>query len=468
MKTKELSKLIEKGESKDLEFKEGFCSAQELAKEMCAFANSKGGTILLGVDDSGRKTGIKLKKNIEEHIITIASNNLSPKIIPEISILGDIVKIDISEGRDKPYSANGIYYMRVGSVSRQMDRNELLDMMQKSGRIQFDSQVCEGATLDDIDEEKVIWLLGEARRERGLKIPGDVPVDEALMRLKLTVSGKPTNAAVLLFGRDLQKFFTQSEVKCIRFKGIKPVKPFIDFQVIDGDIFYQVDEAERFVLRNIHKAVWLVQGQVQRQEKYEYPPDAIREALVNAICHRDYYSPSKVQVRVFDDRIEIWNPGVLPEELSLEDLRRRHTSIPRNPLVARQFFWVRYIEEVGTGTNDMIDNCLEWGIPGPEFEHVTGDFVVTFRKAVLTDELLAKLRLNERQKKAIEYLKEYGKIDRKAYCNICSVEKTIAYEELADMIDKGILQREGKGRGTHYILRPIRTITGRLPDDWER
>ncbi len=467
MKKKELPKLIEKGESETLEFKEGFCSAQELAKEMCAFANSKGGTILLGVDDSGRKTGIKLKENIEEHIITIASNNLNPKIMPEISILDDVVKIDISKGEDKPYSANGIYYLRIGSVSRQMGRDELLDLMQKSGKIQFDSKICEDASLDDIDEEKLRWFLGEARRERGLKIQKDAPIAEVLMRLKLLQDGKLTNATVLLFGKDPQNFFIQHEVKCIRFDGNKPVKPYIDFQTIEGNVFDLVDKAEDFVLRNIRKAIWLDPGRVQREERHEYPPDAIREAIVNAVAHRDYYSPSKVQVRIFDDYIEVWNPGSLPEGWTVETLKQKHESIPKNPLLFKQLFWVRYVEDVGGGTIDMIEKCGEWGIPEPEFEFTGTSLVVTFSKAVLTEELMKKLGLNDRQKKAVGYLKEHKTITNRRYCELCGVVKDTANRDLNDLLGKRLIEKRGSGPKTYYMLkttvryRPIPSDTGK-------
>ncbi|MBU1614941.1 putative DNA binding domain-containing protein [bacterium] len=126
------------------------------------------------------------------------------------------------------------------------------------------------------------------------------------------------------------------------------------------------------------------------------------------------------------------------------------------------------IEEVGTGTNKMVDWCIDWGLPEPDFEQITGDFVVTFRKSKLTEEYLDGLGLNERQKKAIKYIQEHGSIDRKIYRNICNVEKTVAHQELAGMIERGITELIGKGRGAHYILRTKRTINGRLTDDKKR
>ena len=160
-----------------------------------------------------------------------------------------------------------------------------------------------------------------------------------------------------------------------------------------------------------------------------------------------------------------WNPGRLPEGWTVETLRQVHESIPRNPAIAKQFFWVKYIEEVGTGTNKIIEWCIDWGLPEPEFEFTGTSLVVTFRKSKLTDEYLEQLGLNTRQKKAITYLKEEGRIDRKTYCDICSVGKTVAHEELADMVDKELIEMVGRGRGVCYMLRMKRTISGQLADN---
>jgi ATP-dependent DNA helicase RecG len=331
-------------------------------------------------------------------------------------------------------------------------------------KIYWDEEICEDVNLEDLDEEKVRWFLKEARHKRGLELTETTPVEEALLRLKLLKAGKPTNGAVLLFAKDPQRRFIQSEVKCIRFKGVGVTGELIDLKTVDGDVFAQLLEAEKFIFNNIALSAWQEEGKIQRQERWEYPPKAIREALVNAICHRDYETPSKVQVRIFDDRLEFWNPGRLPEGWTIETLKQVHESIPRNPALAKQFFWVKYIEEVGTGTNKIIEWCSDWGLPEPEFEFTGTSLVVTFRKPELTDEYLDRLGLNDRQKRAILYLKERGKLGRKDYCRICGVGKTVAHEELAEMVTKELIERVGKGRGACYILRMKRPFSGHLTD----
>jgi ATP-dependent DNA helicase RecG len=189
---------------------------------------------------------------------------------------------------------------------------------------------------------------------------------------------------------------------------------------------------------------------------YEYPPDAIREAIINAICHRDYSLSSGVQIRIFDDRLEVWGCGLLPEPLTPEDLKKKHKSILRNPLIGKCFFLIKFIEEWGTGTNDMIKVCSNWGLPEPEFELVAGDVVVTFWKSVLTEELMGKLGLNERQKRVIGRLKEYNKITTKEYCKIFDVVKDTANRDLNSLLDVGLIKREGGGPKTYYTLSIVR------------
>jgi ATP-dependent DNA helicase RecG len=188
-------------------------------------------------------------------------------------------------------------------------------------------------------------------------------------------------------------------------------------------------------------------GKIERQERWEYPPEAIREAITNAVVHRDYLSSATVQVRIFDDRIEVWNPGLLPERLTIDDLKREHESIPRNRTLARLFFFIKYIEEWGTGTNRIINQCKAFGLPEPIFEERAGSFVVTIRKFPSFE------GLNERQIKAISYIKKEGNITNKKYQQINNVSKRTATYELSELVEKGILRRKGEGkRDLCYVL----------------
>lgn len=302
----------------------------------------------------------------------------------------------------------------------------------------------------NIDEEKIRSFLEKAKFERSLDINPNLEVREALERLNLIKDGELTNAALLLFGKNPQKFFLQAEVRCARFKGIKPLE-FIDMKVLDRNIIDQVDAAEDFVLRHISMAAWIEPGKIERQEKWEYPPDAVREAMVNAIAHRNYESTGNVQVRIFEDRIEIWGCGPLPEPLTPEDLKKKHKSVLRNPLIAKCFFMIRFIEQWGTGTNKIIEWCLSHGLPEPLFEEVAGDFVVTLRKYHITEEVLKEL--NERQRKAVEYLLKNKKITNREYRELNpGISDRTALNDLNNLISKGVIIPKGTKKFRSYIL----------------
>ena len=461
----DIEELMDRGETQSLEFKESLRLKDEIGETISAFSNSDGGTVIIGVSNSGGVPGVDIGKNTLEEFANYIKRNTDPQIFPSVKILEiggkNAVMVEVEESAEKPVFFKNHAYKRVGKTNQMISSSELRKLAKESGkRVYWDEGVCEDASLEDIDEDKVRWFLKEARKERGLNLSEDVPIEEALLKLKLLRNGELTNAALLLFFKE--PTFLQSEVKCIRFSGNEPIKPYIDFQTLEGTVFDLIDKAEDFVLRNIRKSIRLVSGRVQREEKYEYPPDAIREAIVNAVAHRDYETPSKVQVRIFDDRIEVWSPGTLPNEITIEDLRREHISVPRNPLLFKQLFWVKYVEDVGGGTLDMISQCREWGIPEPLFEHAAGAFVVTFRLPPAVEDL-ERLGLNERQLKAMDYVIKKGSISNKEHTSLNSISRKTATIDLTQLVTKGLLVKVGKGkRDIRYILPNYAKITQKI------
>jgi len=443
--------IIKQGESEISEFKEKFDN--ETIETVVAFANAKGGIILIGVSDNGEVRGIKIGKDTVERITNKILQTTDPKIYPKISVRKiknkKIVIVEVEESKNKPYFVFGGAFKRVGKSSVKMSKGEIEKLILEREKIYWDEQICKGASLKDIDEKKVKWFLRKAKYERNFDIETETPVKEVLGRLELMKNVKLTNAAILLFGKNPQKFFYQAETRCARFKGTEPIK-FTDMKVFQGTILEQVEKALNFVLDHIPMRVE-IKGKPEREEKYEYPPYAIREAVVNAICHRNYSIASNVQVRIFDDRIEVWGVGPLPEPLTPEDLKKKHKSILRNPLIGKCFFLIKFIEQWGTGTNRMIEACLKHGLPEPKFEEAAGSLVVTFRKYRTSDEELEKL--NERQRKAVEFLKEHGRITLSEYRNLNpnATEKT-AYRDLKRMEKLGMIKGIGKKKGRYYVL----------------
>lgn len=454
MTKQQLLSLIKQGEGQNLEFQERPKEKDKegIGKTICAFANTNDGVILVGVSDDHKIVGTS--KKTESQIANVA-HSCKPSIYPNISHLdieGETILIVEIKKTGNIHSYKNIAYKRVGTHDMPLSPEEVIKFAKATGEIRFDHKICKEASLEDVDKAKVKWFLKEAAKERNFDVDPDTSTKQVLEKLELVKDGKLTNAAILLFGKNPQRFFLQAETRCARFRGTKPIKPFIDMKVFGGNIIDQANWAKDFVLRHTSMAAWVESGKIERQEKWEYPPDAIREAIVNAICHRDYEISSNVQVRIFDDRIEIWGCGPLPKPLTVEDLKGDHRSILRNPLIGKCFFLIKFIEQWGTGTNDIINMCLAWELPEPLFEYIAGSLVVTFRKSKLTEEYLNTLILNTRQKKAIEYLKKNKEISNKVYREINNIGKVIAAEELNDLVRKRILKTIGKGRATKYVL----------------
>lgn len=247
----------------------------------------------------------------------------------------------------------------------------------------FDAAYDTKATLDDLDTAKMTEFIKQARSKRNFPLSVDASPEHLLTHLSLIDDrGRISNSAILLFGKKPQKFFITSEVKCAQFFGDVVEKPMPSYQIYRGNVFELVDQATAFVMSRIDN--WTgtrSEGDTAAvPTKPELPYDAVREAIVNAVCHRDYTSNASVQVMLFRNRLEIWNPGQLPYGLTVQKLAGPHKSLPSNPLLADPMYLAGYIEKVGTGTEDILSKCSEWGLRMPEF-HQEEDFrVVIWRE----------------------------------------------------------------------------------------
>ena len=316
----------------------------------------------------------------------------------------------------------GYSYRRFESVSELTDLvyESLIAFLKEKGEVgrgEFDQRICEGATFSDIDEAKVRWFLKVARTKRNFPIEFDSSVKEAFTHLKLLRDGKLTNAAILLFGRNPRKFFDQAKIKCVQLPSTEVVKPFSSYHIYEEEnIFEQVDKAVSFVLDAIKFPVIQQTHTVQVARPREIPEFAIQEAIVNAVAHRDYNKTSSVQVMVFLDRVEIWNSGTLPENLKVEDLKKPHSSHPFNPTLANVLYYGNYIQQVGSGTTEMVRQCKAHGLPEPEFVSVRNlEFKTILARDIYTENVLSNLGLNDRQIEAVKFVKVEGRITNKEY-----------------------------------------------------
>lgn len=322
------------------------------------------------------------------------------------------------------------------------------------GKSIFDQAVCEGALWKDIDTEKVKWFLRMAHEKRNFPLPENTSVKNVFIHLNLLNGNKLTNAAILLFGKNPHKFYLQAETKCLQLSGTEVEKPFPSYHIYNGNLFDQVDRAVSFVLSSIKLPVIQQEHTAQVKRPPEIPLFAVEEAIVNALAHRTYNDTAGVQVMVFIDRVEIWNSGSLPSQLSIADLKKPHRSYPGNPLIAEVFYLADYIQRVGSGTIEMVKQCKQAGLPEPEFVNNRGvEFRTILGRDLLTEFALTRLGLNERQLKAVKYVKTKGKITNKEYRELTGVSKPMATLDLKGLITKRVLKRMGKiGRGTKYVI----------------
>lgn len=270
-----------------------------------------------------------------------------------------------------------------------------------SGRIitgPFDATICRNAEITDISVDKIRWFLSRARNSRNYALAETTPVVDVLTHLDLFDKGKPNHAAILLFGVRPQRFLITSEVKCMHFHGTRKLKPIPSYQIYKGTLFDLVDQAVDFVMSKLNRFVGTRKHGPQTPVEYDIPQEVVAEGIVNAVAHRDYTNNASVEILLFSDRLEVWNPGTLPPSLTIESLSMPHSSQPGNPLIAEPLFLAKYIEKAGTGTVDMFDNCRKTGLRPPEFRLENGFFILTIwrkhplKKPELQPELQPELR----------------------------------------------------------------------------
>ncbi len=330
---------------------------------------------------------------------------------------------------------------------RSLDRKDLLHTLP------FDDSPCSGATIKDIDRAAIEDFVETAKVKGRLTLKGSQAPKAVLLHFKLIREDKLTNAAILLFGKEPRQFFNNIQVHCLHFFGTEKRKPIASQQSYEGRIFEVIDQAVEFVLGKLDRPVGTRAHSTQASGDFEVPRSVITEAIVNAVAHRDYRNTGFVQVIVYADRIEVWNPGELPHGLTPEKLRHPHAPMPRNPLLAEPLYRVKFVEKAGTGTTDMIDDCHTAGLPEPTFEQNGAHFVTTIWRDWLTDAVMDELGLNERQKKGINHLKHSGAITNREYQDVSATIVRTAARDLKKLVECGLVKQVGAtGRNTHYIL----------------
>ena len=437
-------------EQQNIEYKTSW--RDEYLKWICGFANAQGGKIFLGMDDNGKVTGLDDYKKLMEDIPNKTVTHLG--LVVDVNLHRKAGKhyIEINvPASTVPISYHGIYHYRSGSTKQELKGIALQNWLLKKSGMSWEDIPVTSATIGDLDEDAINSFIESAIKINRLPASaGKTDKGTLLRNLELmTHDGELTNAALLVFGKRPSAVSSTASFRIGKF-GVKS-HDLIFQDVIETNLFNMPDKVmeklnDRYLIRPIsYKGL-------KRVEALEYPEQALREAILNAIIHKDY-SSTWIFLRVYDDRLEIWNPGILPEELTIEQLKEEHSSYPRNKHIAGIFFRAGYIESWGRGTNKIVDSCIEASLPEPIIKEEQGGFSITFLKDIFTEEYLQQLDLNEREIKAVLYVKEKGKITNRDYQTLNSVSRITATRDLQVLIEKQLLKSsEQKGAGAFYTL----------------
>jgi len=448
-------------ENDKVEFKESW--RDEYLKVIAGFANSNGGTLYIGCTDNGEVIGVteeQAKRLLEELPNKIRNKlRITPKVLEEHFDGKIVIEIDVRRS-DQLVALDGRYYFRSGSTTQELTESELKNLLLERTDKTWDSFPVEGS-LNDLDSESIKrWkhLLASNR----VSYADSESTEWLLRKTKLvTADGHLTRACMLLFGKDPQTHFISAYTRVGRFKDGTTILDTVD---IKGNLLQQLDGSLEVIKKHLKvkfdtSVTELTLEGTRRREIWDYPLDALREALINALVHRDYSDyTSQILIRIFDDEIWFSNPGKLLPPLTTEDLKKEvHDTVHRNALLAEAFYLAGLIERWGTGTTKMVRLCTEQGLPEPVFivkETGTGSFTVQFFKDIYNEENLRKLGLNERQIKAVLYVKKHGSITNMEYQEINGVSKATASRDLQQLVDEALMERMGTtGKGTRYSIK---------------
>jgi ATP-dependent DNA helicase RecG len=436
-------------EQQNIEYKQSW--HDDYLKWVCGFANAQGGVIFIGKDDNGKVVGISDYKKLMDDIPNKIRNAMG--ITAEVNLHEEEGKYFIeivTHPYSVPISVRGRYYYRSGSTKQELTGAALNEFLLKKSGKTWDDVIEARATFADIDEKAVKIFLAASQNTGRLPENDGLDLPELFEKLRLTENGQLKRAAIILFGKDPGKFYPSIYVKIGRFG--KDDTDIIFQETEEGNLIMLLQAVlnqlnHKFLIRSIG-----FEG-MHRIEKGEYPLAAIREMLLNALVHRNYMG-APIQIRVYDDKISIWNEGSLPAGLTLAALKRSHSSRPRNPIIADVVFKGGYIDAWGRGTIKILDTCKEAELPEPEMQEQDGGFSITLFKNNLTHEQLTKLGLNDRQVKAVIFVKEKGKITNKDYQSLNDCSRNTASNDLAHLVQKGLFTPSDiKGAGAFYQLK---------------
>ena len=456
-----ITTLAASGESETLECKATTGMRREAARTVCAMLNQQGGHVLFGVKPDGNVTGQQVsERTIEEVIVEI--RRIEPPAFPAVErvrVEGDreVIVVSVSRGPSSPYTYRGAAYRRIGNATVALSSDEYGRMLfeRMHGERRWENQTASGWQVEDLDADEIRRTAAEAIRRGRLEDPGNTDPRELLRGFGLLRDGALCRAAAVLFGKaDRLEFeMPQCLLRVARFRGLDRTE-FLDNRQFNGNAFTLLRDAERFLRDTLPIAGRFESERFERIDEPLYPPLATREALANALCHRDYaIGGGSIGVAVYDDRLEVTSTGPLHFGLTPEKLFAPHESLPWNPMIARTFYRRGIIEEWGRGTLRMAEMSISADIPVPEIEEVGGGVVVRFRHGQLLQQRRSEGRLAERHDKIVTLLDRAedgltrGEIRTRLGSAVSDRQLRRMLEELRD---SGMIVSTGHGRAARW------------------
>lgn len=378
-----IRQLLEKGESPTIEFKKDSVRNDRLAKELGALANFRGGALILGVDDKGKPVGLTRNDN-EERLQNICYNFEPPlQTVVEIDSIGgkSIMLVKIVENYEKPYAyksqTRNIYYIRSGTVSREATRSELRRMFQQSAELHYEALPLKNANTESLNFHLMDSYFSEYRFIR-LNGYNDREKKTVLNNLSILHDDHTTFLGQLLFGRSPRKYIPATGIQAVIYEGKESATKVVDHKFFEGPLIEEIPVLFKYL--SLFNPASFDNIKEKRKEQKDYPGEAIREAVINAICHRDYtIKGAGILIALFSNRMEITSPGALPNTQTIPKIKMGMI-YQRNPLIVQYLYDFRYVERLGRGIQKIIQSMEKNGNPEPNFVDGEGYFRVTLMK----------------------------------------------------------------------------------------
>ncbi len=448
----DLAVILAEGESYKIEFKES--PDKTLPSEVCAFANASGGRVFIGVDDDGNVVGTDVS-NAARSRVQNTLDQIEPRLKVDISVWDNIIVVTVPEGVRKPYSCSKGFYLRSGPNSQKLERDSIIEFFQNEGKVRYDELVREDLPLFAHFNE-----VAYKRYVKVARISDVLERDSILKNLNCAATANGilcfTNAGALFFRiNDEDVVFRHAGVVCALYKGTDKAT-ILDAKELNGDIVSNIDDAMVFLKKHLRIGYRI--ETLQRESILELPEDALREAVVNAVCHRDYFiKGARVMVEIYDDRVDIVSPGGVCKGVTPDNFGT--ISITRNSILASMFYRLGYIEQMGTGIARMKNATRDAHVAQPVFE-LTDFFKVTFKRKPVQSNVIGdkptiasdwQAIASDRKQTIVGYIERHARISAAEAAEILNLSKGRVRSILQEMAGDGTIKKIGNNRYTYYV-----------------